>query len=98
GVRPPTLPMPNHHSAVFADDEPLGRELKSSGKSSVLTGHMATLASKFGTSTVWGAVASNDPSFKSDFNAGLSGALAGNPAMKGIADAMQSAKGFAFAA
>lgn len=90
-----TLAVPNKHVVIFADlsDEPLGRVLKSGGKSSVLTGDMATLASKFQTSTIWAVAASSDPSFKAGFQA----ALAANPAAKGIGDALQSAKGFALA-
>jgi hypothetical protein len=99
GAGPTTLAVPNKYIAVFADlaDEPLGRVLKSSGKSSVLSGDMATLASKFGSSTIWAAVSSNDPAFKSGFDSGFNAVTAGNPAMKGLADAMQSSKGFALA-
>src|SRR5262249_48752640 len=92
GTGPGALAVPNKHIAVFADmsDEPLGRVLKSSGKSSVLSGDLATLASKFGNSTVWAVGSMNDPSFKAGLQAGLSA----NPAAKGVADALQSAKGF----
>lgn len=87
-----TLAVPNKHVAVFADDESLGRVLKSSGKSSVLTGDMATLASKFGSSTVWLVGSTTDPAIQSFF-----GMVAANPAAKGMGDAVQSAKGFAVA-
>jgi hypothetical protein len=89
------LAVPNKHIAVFADmnDDAFGRVLKSSGKSSVLSGDLATLASKFGSSTIWVVGTMNDPSFK----AGLQAGLAANPAAKGVADALQSAKGFALA-
>jgi hypothetical protein len=87
-----TLAVPNKHVAVFADDEPLGRVLKSSGKSSVLTGDMATLASKFGSNTVWLVGSTSDPAIKSSL-----GMMAANPMAKGMGDALQSAKGFAVA-
>jgi hypothetical protein len=92
GAGPTTLAVPNKQIAVFADlsEEPLGRVLKSSGKSSVLTGDLATLASKFGNSTVWVVGSMTDPSFKAGLQAGLST----NPTAKGLADALQSAKGF----
>jgi hypothetical protein len=87
-----TLAVPNKHIAVFADDEPLGRVLKSSGKSSVLTGDLATLASKFGSSTLWIVGSTSDPSIKSSL-----AMMTANPAVKGFGDAVNSAKGFAVA-
>src|SRR5438270_73240 len=44
GAMSGTLAVPNKHIAIFAEmpDEPLGRVLKSSGRSSVLSGDMAT--------------------------------------------------------
>lgn len=85
-----TLAVPNKHIAVFADDEPLARVLKSDGKSSVLSGDMATLASKFGSSTVWLVGSTSDPAIKSSL-----GMMSAIPIAKGMGDSMQAAKGFA---
>jgi hypothetical protein len=91
-----TVVVPHKQVAVLAElsDDQLGRVLKAGGKKSPLTGDMALLADKFGASTAWVVIATTDPSFKAGFSAGL----AGNPAAKGLTDAVQSAKGLALAA